>query len=81
MARQIEKSAQPDEARVGRVRLRLAFALINLGVRLLPPKWRTDAFVRNCMITGHIRVRQVCGAGRNGKNRFTSAKSGALRGV
>lgn len=35
---------------------RLAFFLINLGVKCLPKEYQNCTFIRNCMYTGKIKL-------------------------
>jgi len=46
---------------IGRYKHWLPFALINMGIRLLPRELRNTRMITNCMTTGHIKVNEVCG--------------------
>jgi len=43
---------------MGKYRYWIQFKIINIGISLLPKEFRNDLFIRNCMKTGHIKVRR-----------------------
>ncbi|AUR83260.1 hypothetical protein NVP1032O_80 [Vibrio phage 1.032.O._10N.261.54.F5] len=40
------------------MRTRIAFYLINLGIRLLPEEFRTHTVLHNCVLTNKIKVKR-----------------------
>lgn len=43
------------------MKMRLAFWLVNVGIRLMPYEYRNDIFLLNCMRTKKIKARLLIG--------------------
>lgn len=41
------------------MRVRIAFWIMNAGIKLLPTEFRHDRFIGNCIKTGHLKVNRM----------------------